>query len=156
MGMNGAGEKGEYIGLVCLLHLQNKNYYILGVQGRTPNWGRFKGRHAFSSFVANIQRRYEQFQTYNLLTIYLSSKDGRISECNAKVWNLSFENSTIIVPRSLNSIYKRCIKIFAMTTKRRGCKLLFSHPVYKNEFSTFEFKYNKKTVQCTTLQYLLL
>lgn len=79
------GEKGEYIGLVRAVNFQHKNYYILGVQGRTPNWGRFKGRHAFLIFVANIQRRYETFQTYNLLTIYLSSKDGRISECNAKV-----------------------------------------------------------------------
>lgn len=85
MGMNDGGEKWEFIGLLRVVILQNKNYYIFGVQGRTPNRGRFKGRHAFSTFVPNFQSRYETFQTYNLLKLYLSSKYGKISECKVKV-----------------------------------------------------------------------
>lgn len=85
MGINDGGEKGEFIGLVRMVNLQNKNYYILEVQGRTPNQGRFKGRNAFSIFVAKFQSRYETFQTYNLLKLYLSSEYGRISECNVKL-----------------------------------------------------------------------
>lgn len=81
-GMNDGGEKGEYIGLVRVVDLQNKNYYILGVQGRMPNWERFKGSHAFSIFVAKFQSCYVTFHTYSLLKLYLSSKHGRVSECN--------------------------------------------------------------------------
>lgn len=77
-------KKGS-IGLVRVVDLQNKNYYVFGEQGRTPNRGRFKGRHVFSIVVAKFQSRYETFHSYNLVKLYLSSNYRGVSECNVKV-----------------------------------------------------------------------